>query len=74
MPRSTKRVTARPALDTRKQIRTTSDEWDTWTTHAQSLGFVGAAPWIRRVANEAIEKARLAAAAAEVARKEGTAS
>lgn len=69
MARSTKRV-ARAALTTRKMIRATAEEWRHWDELARALGFVGVAPWMRRVANEAhADHTRKAALLAELEHK-----
>ena len=56
MPRKTKRTS--DALERRFTIRTSDDDFAAWEARARELGYVGAAPWVRRVANEAIAAAK----------------
>jgi hypothetical protein len=47
-----------PELSRRFMIRTTDDDLETWENHARSLGYGGAAPWIRKTLNDAIRAAK----------------
>lgn len=44
----------RSGLTERNQVRSAPGEWEAWQDHAATLGFGGASPWLRKLANDAL--------------------
>lgn len=45
-------------LTERSQVRHAPGEWEAWAEHASRLGFGGASPWLRKLANDALAAAK----------------
>lgn len=47
-----------PELDKRHQLRCSSRDFEAWETHSQEIGFPNVSAWLRKVANDALARAK----------------